>query len=64
MRTILTADYRIMLEAVDSIIYGIKLLKSIGVEKVYVGIEDNKPGHEMFRNKLKGNDIIEDKPSN
>jgi len=40
----LTADHRLMVEDPDSIIEGLKLLmKALGVDKGYVGIEDNKP---------------------
>ena len=40
----LTADYRMMLEESDKIVTGIKIaLKALGVEKAYIGIEDNKP---------------------
>ncbi len=40
----LTIDYRTMLERTDEIATGIKIIRKVlGVEKVYVGIEDNKP---------------------
>ncbi|MDH3975474.1 MAG: electron transport complex subunit RsxC [Deltaproteobacteria bacterium] len=40
----LTADHRLMVEDADSIIEGLKLLmKVLGVNKGYIGIEDNKP---------------------
>lgn len=40
----LTADHRLMLEKTDEIIVGIRLLcRAIGVNKAYVGIENNKP---------------------
>jgi len=40
----ITSDYRIMLEWTDQIIAGIKLAaKASGCQKVFVGIEDNKP---------------------
>lgn len=40
----LTADHRLMVEEADSIIEGLTLLmKVLGAEKGYVGIEDNKP---------------------
>jgi electron transport complex protein RnfC len=39
----LTADHRLMLENPDSIIYGLKaMMKVLGVQKAYIGIEDNK----------------------
>ncbi|MBU3160363.1 electron transport complex subunit RsxC [Clostridium frigoris] len=40
----LTADHRMMLEHSDKIAIGVKLvMKVLGVEKAFVGIEDNKP---------------------
>jgi electron transport complex protein RnfC len=40
----LTGDYRLMLEKPDEIIEGLKILmKVLGVNKGFVGIEDNKP---------------------
>jgi len=40
----LTADHRLMIEDPDSIIKGLKILmKALGVDKGYIGIEDNKP---------------------
>lgn len=40
----LTADHRLMVEEADSIIEGLNLLmKVLGVDRGYVGIEDNKP---------------------
>jgi Na+-translocating ferredoxin:NAD+ oxidoreductase subunit C len=40
----LTADHRMMLEYTDRIVNGVKIImKILGVEKGYVGIEDNKP---------------------
>ncbi len=40
----LTADHRLMIEDADSIIDGMKIImKVLGVEKGYIGIEDNKP---------------------
>ena len=39
----ITADYRLMLEKPDEIIEGIKIAKKIlGVDKVFIGVEDNK----------------------
>ncbi|MHC4617722.1 MAG: electron transport complex subunit RsxC [Planctomycetota bacterium] len=41
----ITCDYRIMVEWTNQIVAGIKLArKASGCTKVYVGIEDNKPG--------------------
>ena len=40
----LTADYRLMLEKTQEIIKGIELIvKCLGVKKVFIAIEDNKP---------------------
>lgn len=40
----LTADHRLMLETPGRIIFGLKaIMKVLGVEKGYIGIEDNKP---------------------
>ncbi|MBU3113748.1 electron transport complex subunit RsxC [Clostridium lacusfryxellense] len=41
----LTADDRMMIEYSDRIVIGVKIvMKVLGVQKAYVGIEDNKPG--------------------
>lgn len=40
----LTGDYRLMLEKTEEILQGIQLVaKCLGVNKVYIAIEDNKP---------------------
>ncbi|MEC9487893.1 MAG: electron transport complex subunit RsxC [Halanaerobium sp.] len=40
----LTVDHRLMLEEAESIVFGLKaLMKSVDVERGYIGIEDNKP---------------------
>jgi electron transport complex protein RnfC len=40
----LTADDRLMVEKAEEIFFGVKLVaKSLGVEKIYIGIEENKP---------------------
>jgi electron transport complex protein RnfC len=40
----LTADYRMMIEYSQRIVTGVKIvMRALGVEKGYVGIEDNKP---------------------
>ncbi|MCK8816155.1 electron transport complex subunit RsxC [Natroniella sulfidigena] len=40
----LTCDHRMMLEQGEELIAGVKLLmKAVGAEKCYIGIEDNKP---------------------
>lgn len=40
----LTADHRLMLEHPDEILVGVQLImKAVGVEKAYIGIEKNKP---------------------
>lgn len=39
----LTADHRLMLEEPERVIFGLKaIMKAIGVQKGYIGIEDNK----------------------
>ncbi len=39
----LTADHRLMLEKPDDIVLGLRvLMKILGIEKAYIGIEDNK----------------------
>jgi electron transport complex protein RnfC len=40
----LTADYRLMIEKPQEVVAGLKvLMKILGVQKGYIGIEDNKP---------------------
>ncbi len=40
----LTIDYRLMLERADDLLKGIKILKKVlRVDRVFVGVEDNKP---------------------
>lgn len=40
----LTADHRVMLEQPEKVVYGLKaLMKAVGVNKGYIGIENNKP---------------------
>lgn len=40
----LTADHRLMLEQPEKVVFGLKaLMKSVGVNKGYIGIENNKP---------------------
>ncbi|SES75251.1 electron transport complex protein RnfC [Natronincola peptidivorans] len=40
----LTADHRLMLENPEDIVYGLKaMMKAVGVQKGYIGIENNKP---------------------
>lgn len=40
----LTADYRVMLEKGEQLLLGAQILaKAIGVERIYVGVENNKP---------------------
>ncbi|WIV10574.1 electron transport complex subunit RsxC [Proteiniborus sp. MB09-C3] len=40
----LTADHRLMLEQPEKVVYGLKaLMKAVGVNKGYIGIENNKP---------------------
>ncbi len=54
----LTADYRLMVEKTGEIMAGIELaLKCLGVKKVYIAIEDNKPeAIEAFKRRLKSTD--------
>lgn len=51
----LSADYRLMLEEADTIIDGILLVqKKLKIDRVIIGIEDNKPqAIALFREKLK-----------
>ncbi len=40
----LTADHRLMLEKPDDIVFGLRaMMKAVGVEKGFIGIESNKP---------------------
>lgn len=40
----LTADHRLMLEYPDKVVYGLKaIMKTVGVNKGFIGIENNKP---------------------
>lgn len=40
----ITSDYRLMMEHADEIIVGVQLLmKSVSVDRAYIGIEENKP---------------------
>lgn len=40
----LTCDYRLVLEKAEDVIYGMRILmRSLEVEKGYIGVEDNKP---------------------
>ncbi len=50
----ITSDYREMTENADGVIEGMKFLKKIlGIENVYIGIEDNKPkAIALFKEKL------------
>jgi len=52
----LTADYRLMIEKTKEILLGIELIaKCLGVNKVYIAIEDNKPeAIEQFRLQASG----------
>ncbi|MFT8348747.1 electron transport complex subunit RsxC [Clostridium saccharoperbutylacetonicum] len=55
----LTADYRMMLEYADRIVTGVKILmKTLGVTKGFVGIENNKPkAVEVMKEAFKGTSI-------
>lgn len=51
----LTADYRVMLEQGEKLLAGARILaKAIGVDKIYVGIENNKPDAIAHLEKLAG----------
>ena len=57
----LTADHRVMLEDAERVITGAKLLaKALNVNKVYIGIENNKPDAVEKLNSVadKGNVVI------
>lgn len=58
----ITCDYRMMLEWTDKIIAGVKLIKrASGCEKVFIGIEDNKPqAIKVFTERLKESKNCED----
>ncbi|MBM7613568.1 electron transport complex subunit RsxC [Alkaliphilus hydrothermalis] len=47
----LTADHRLMLEKPEDVLFGLRaMMRAIGVEKAYIGIENNKPDAiEMMR---------------
>lgn len=54
----LTADHRLMLENAEDIIYGLKaMMKVLGVEKGYIGIEDNKPDAIKVMKKAASDDV-------
>ncbi len=57
----LTCDHRIMLEQSEKIVKGLKLImKAVGAEKAYIGIENNKKNViELLAKKLKDEDNIE-----
>ena len=56
----ITSDYRLMMEHADEIVVGVELLmKAVGVDKAFIGIEENKPkAIELFEEKTKGNGRI------
>lgn len=58
----LTADYRLMLEKPEEIVNGTELIAELlGVDKVYFGVEDNKPeATEAIERKSSGSiDVVE-----
>lgn len=57
----LTADHRIMLEKSELVLIGTKaIMKALGVNKSYIGIEKNKPDAiEMMRSTVQGHEGIE-----
>ncbi len=51
----LTADYRVMLEQGERLLVGARILaRAIGVDKIYIGIENNKPDAIAHLEKLAG----------
>ena len=51
----LTADYRVMLEQGERLLVGARILaKAIGVDKIYIGVENNKPDAIAHLEKLAG----------
>ena len=51
----LTADYRVMLEKGEELLVGAQILaKAIGVERIYIGVENNKPDAIKALRKLAG----------
>ncbi len=51
----LTADYRVMLEQGEKLLVGARILaKAIGVDKIYIGIENNKPDAIAHLERLAG----------
>ncbi len=57
----ITADYRLMMEHPDEILVGLNLLmKAVGVEKGFIGIEENKPeAIALLAEKTAGNPHVE-----
>lgn len=56
----ITSDYREMIENPDGVLEGIKLIQTtLGIDNVYIGIEDNKPkAIEMLREKTAGDESV------
>lgn len=53
----LTSDYRTMLERGERLIAGIRILmKAVGVEKAFIGVENNKPDAIVHLRSLLGSD--------
>ena len=54
----LTADYRVMLEKGKELISGAKILaKAIGVDNIYIGIENNKPDAIKYLKEIASADV-------
>lgn len=55
----LTADYRMMIEYADRIVTGVKIvMKTLGVSKGIIGIEDNKPeAVKVMKEAFKGTSV-------
>jgi len=51
----LTSDYRLMVERTSDILKGVELIvRCVGIKRVYIAIEDNKPkAIDAFKNELK-----------
>lgn len=56
----LTADHRVMIERGEEMLVGVEILRiALGVEKSYIGIENNKPDAIEHLNKINKNSKIE-----
>lgn len=57
----ITSDYREMMENPDGVLSGVKTIQQfLGLEQVYIGIENNKPkAIELLREKVKDDNSVE-----